>query len=175
MILMAGIKMTYILCYDDHRSFTEDIRKRFSDETRYQVESYHNVQEFMENWRRDREKNSCRVAIIGVPDAKEQFEMIDEMTLDIKKADPAAGLILLVQPEKMDDLKKAVRFNIDAYIPRNSNSILRIHNAVKKLISEQNITIFRRKRNFSFYVLLGFLLLAGVLILIVWLKLPRYF
>jgi hypothetical protein len=172
---MAGIKMTYILCYDDHRSFTEDIRKRFSDTTRYQVESYHNVQEFMDYCSRDKEKSSCKVAIIGVPDAKEQFEMIEVMTLDIKKLDPLTGLILLVPPDKMDDLKKAVRFNIDAYVPRNSNSILRIHNAVKKLISEQNISIFRRKKNFSFYVLLGFLALIVLLIFIAWLKLPQYF
>jgi DNA-binding NarL/FixJ family response regulator len=172
---MAGIKMTYLLCYDDHRSFTEDIRKRFSDSTRYKVESFHNVQDFMDNCSREKEKISCKVAIIGVPDAREQFEMVEGMTMDIKKLDPSTGLILLVPPDKMDDLKKAVRFNIDAYIPRNANSILRIHNAVKKLISEQSIHVFRRRRNFSFYVLLGFFLLVGLLILIAWIRLPQYF
>ncbi|MCX6334608.1 MAG: hypothetical protein NT092_09940 [Bacteroidia bacterium] len=172
---MAGIKMTYLLCYDDHRSFTEDIRKRFSDSTRYLVESFHNVQDFMDNCRMEKEKSSCKVAIIGVPDAKEQFEMIEQMTMDIKKVDPAAGLILLVPPEKMEDLKKAVRFNIDAYIPRNANSVLRIHNAVKKMISEQSITIYRKRRNFSFYVFLGFLLLVVLLIVVAWFKLPQYF
>jgi DNA-binding NarL/FixJ family response regulator len=172
---MAGIKMTYLLCYDDHRSFTEDIRKRFSDTARYKVESFHNVQDFMDNCSREKEENSCKVAIIGVPDAREQFEMIEGMTIDIRKLDPSTGLILLVPPDKMDDLKKAVRFNIDAYIPRNANSILRIHNAVKKLISEQSIHIFRKSRNFSFYVLLGFLALVGLLILVAWLRLPQYF
>jgi DNA-binding NarL/FixJ family response regulator len=172
---MAGIKMTYLLCYDDHRNFTEDIRKRFSDTTRYTVESFHNVQEFMDNCRKEKEKRSCKVAIIGVPDAKEQFEMIEEMTMEIKKIDPETGLILLAPGDKMEDLKKAVRFNIDAYIPRNSNAVLRIHNAVKKLISEQSIVIFRKRRNFSFYVFLGFLGLIVLLILIAWLKLPQYF
>lgn len=172
---MAGIKMTYLLCYDDHRSFTDDIRKRFTDSTRYQVESFHNAQDFMENIRKEKIKNSCRVAIIGVPDAREQFEMVEDLTMKIKKADQAAGLILLIPPDKMDDLKKAVRFNIDAYIPRNDNSILRIHNAVKKLISEQSIVLFRRRRNISVYVLLGFLVLAGLLTLVAWLKLPQFF
>ena len=172
---MAGIKMTYLLCYDDHRNFTEDIRKRFSDVTRYQVESFHNVQDFMDNVSVDKEKNSCKVAIIGVPDAREQFEMIEEMTMKIKKVDPSTGLILLIPQDKMDDLKKAVRFNIDAYIPRNANSVLRIHNAVKKLISEQSIDIFRKRKNLSFYVLLGFIVLVGLLILVAWLKIPQYF
>lgn len=172
---MAGIKMTYLLCYDDHRSFTEDIRKRFSDADRYQVDSFHNVQDFMDNCCREKEKNSCKVAIIGVPDAREQFEMVEAMTKDIKKLDPSTGLIMLVPPDKMDDLKKAVRFNIDAYIPRNANSILRIHNAVKKLISEQSIHIFRKRRNLSFYVLLGFFVLVGLLILVARFRLPQYF
>jgi DNA-binding NarL/FixJ family response regulator len=172
---MAGIKMTYLICYDDHRNFTEDIRKRFTDTSRYQVESYHNMQEFLDACSIDKGKSACKVAIIGVPEAKEQFEIIDEMTISIKKADPTAGLILLIPPDKVDELKKAVRFNIDAYIPRNANSILRIHNAVKKLISEQSIAIFRKRRNFSFYVLIGFLVLAGLLILIAWLRLPKYF
>jgi len=167
--------MTYLLCYDDRRSFTEDIRKRFSDAARYQVDSFHNVQDFMDNCCREKEKNSCKVAIIGVPDAREQFEMVESMTKDIKKLDPSTGLIMLVPPDKMDDLKKAVRFNIDAYIPRNANSILRIHNAVKKLISEQSIHIFRKRRNFSFYVLLGFFVLVGLLILVARFRLPQYF
>jgi len=167
--------MTHLLCYDDRRSFTEDIRKRFSDAARYQVDSFHNVQDFMDNCCREKEKNSCKVAIIGVPDAREQFEMVESMTKDIKKLDPSTGLIMLVPPDKMDDLKKAVRFNIDAYIPRNANSILRIHNAVKKLISEQSIHIFRKRRNFSFYVLLGFFVLVGLLILVARFRLPQYF
>ncbi len=172
---MAGIKMTYLLCYDDHRNFTEDIRKRFSDGSRYQVESFHNVQDFMDNVRKEKEKSSCKVAIIGVPDAREQFEMVEEMTMDIKKVDPETGLILLIPPDKMEDLKKSVRFNIDAYIPRNANAVLRIHNAVKKLISEQSIVIFRKRRNISIYVLMGFLVLVGLLILVAWFRLPQYF
>jgi hypothetical protein len=68
-----------------------------------------------------------------------------------------------------------VRFNIDAYIPKNSNAILRIHNTVKKLISVHNILIFRKRRNLSLYVLLVFLLLAGILIIITRFRFPEYF
>jgi len=68
-----------------------------------------------------------------------------------------------------------MKFNIDAYIPKNANSILRIHNTVKKLISEHNIGIFRKRRNFSFYILLAFLLLSALLIIVAYFKLPEYF
>ena len=34
---MAGALKTYIFCFDDHRNFSEDIKKRFSDTARYIV------------------------------------------------------------------------------------------------------------------------------------------
>jgi hypothetical protein len=141
---MPGTKLTYLICFDDHRTFTGD-------------------------------KSSCKVGIIGVPDNREQFETIGTLAQEIKKIDPGSGILLLVSVDRMDDLKKAVRYNIDAYIPRNTNTILRIHNTVKKLISEHSISVFRKKRNFSLYVLLAFLILCGLLILIAYLKLPQYF
>jgi hypothetical protein len=75
----------------------------------------------------------------------------------------------------MEDFKKVVMFNIDAYIPRNANTVLRVHNAVKKLISEHSIAIYRKRRNFSLYVLLAFLVLSAIGILVAFIKLPKYF
>jgi DNA-binding NarL/FixJ family response regulator len=167
--------MTYLICYDDHRNFTEDIKKRFSDISRYQVVSFHNKQDLLSFCTKEAENNSCKVAVIGVPDAREQFGSVDELTQEIKNADPRTGLIMLVPPDKMDDLKKSVKFNIDAYIPRNANSVLRIHNTVKKLFSEYNISIFRRKRNLSIYILLIFVILAVILLIAARLKFPEYF
>ncbi|MCU0456615.1 MAG: hypothetical protein MUE74_09965 [Bacteroidales bacterium] len=172
---MAGIKMTYLLCLDDHRNFTEEVRKRFSDGSRYRIEAFHASQDLISGFRREKEKNVCKVAIICVPDSTEQLGMIDDLTIEIRKADPSAGMVLLIPPEKMDEARKAIRFNIDAYVPRNSNAVLRIHNAVKKLISEQNIMIFRKRRNLSLYVLLGFTILVVLLVLITRLKLPQYY
>lgn len=167
--------MTYLICYDDHRNFTEDVKKRFSDTSRYQVISFHAKQDLLSYCLKESENSSCKVAVIGVPDAREQFESIDDLTLEIKKTDPTTGLILLIPPDKLDDLKKSIKFNIDAYIPRNANSILRIHNTVKKLFSEHNIAIFRKKRNFSLYVLLIFLVLSAILIIVAFFRFPEYF
>src|SRR5512135_1991291 len=113
---MAREIMTFIVCLDDHKSYTEDIRKRFSDTSRYTVESYHSQKEFLEACKKLIEPASCKVAIIGVPEAKDQYEAVEEMTMEIKHSDPRTGLILIVPPERMEDLKKVVRFNIDAYV-----------------------------------------------------------
>ena len=167
--------MTYLICYDDHRTFTEDVRKRFSDTSRYIVVSFHTKQEFLEHLEKEADNGSCKVTIIGVPDAVEQFEIIDNLTQEVMKTDPRTGIILLIPADKMDELKKTIRFNIDAYIPRNTNSILRIHNTVKKLFSEHNITVYRKKRNVSLLVLLTFLLLVIVLIIVAYFRFPEYF
>jgi DNA-binding NarL/FixJ family response regulator len=172
---MAKKIQTHLFCYDDYRGFAEDVRKRFTDTSRYTVESFQTREEFIKKIEEERKNSFCKVAILGVHDTKVQIEMIDHLTIDIKSIDPRTGLILLGPPDKIDEIRKTVKFNIDAYIPKNANSILRIHNAVKKLISEHNIGIFRKRRNISFYLLIGFLVLAVLLILIAYLKLPQYF
>src|ERR1035437_9630824 len=101
--------------------------------------------------------------------------MIDQLTMEIKRIDSKTGLILLGPPDKMDEIKKSVKFNIDAYIPKNTNSILRIHNAVKRLISQHSIGIFKRRRNLSLYILLTFLLVSALFLLFAFFRLPQYF
>jgi DNA-binding NarL/FixJ family response regulator len=172
--MVKNIK-TYLFCYDDHRGFTEDVRKRFTDTARYTVISCQTREEFVNHLEEEKDHNFCKVAILGAHETKDQFEMIDQLTMEIKKIDPRTGLILLGPPDKIEEIKKTVKFNIDAYIPKNANSILRIHNTVKKLISEHSIGIFRKRRNFSFYILLAFLLVSALLILIAYFRLPSYF
>lgn len=166
---------THLYCYDDHRGFSEDVRKRFADQSKYTVVSYQTREEFIGRLEAEKENNFCKVTILGLHDTKEQFEMVERLTLEIKKIDRRTGLILLGPEDKMELIKKILKFNIDAYIPKNTNSILRIHNTVKKLMSEHSIRIFRKKSNFSIYVLLGFLLLSVILIIVAYFRLPQYF
>jgi len=143
--------------------------------SRYIVLSFQTREELLNKLEKDKEQKFCKVAILGLHDTKEQFEMIDQLTMEIKRIDQATGLILLGPPDKMELIKKCVKFNIDAYIPKNSNSILRIHNAVKKLISEHGIAIFRKKSHISLYILVGFILLTIILIIVAFFRLPHYF
>ena len=172
---MAKNIKTHLICYDDHRGFTEDVRKRFTDTTRYTIVSFQTREEFISHLEKEKEHDFCKVAILGAHDTKDQFEMIDQLTMEIKRIDPRTGLILLGPGDKIEEIKKTVKFNIDAYIPKNANSVLRIHNTVKKLMSEHNIGIFRKRRNISLYVLLTFLLISALLILIAFFKFPGYF
>jgi hypothetical protein len=166
---------THLYCFDDHRGFTEDVRKKFTDLTRYSVVSFPTREELIKHLESEKENDFCKIAILGLHDTNEQFEMINQLTLDIERIDPTTGLILLGPPDKMETIKKIVKFNIDAYIPKNGNSILRIHNTVKKLISEHSLGIFRRRANISAYILLAFILLSLGLIAVAYFKMPGYF
>jgi hypothetical protein len=172
---MAKNTITHIFCFDDHRGFSDDVRKRFPDLTRYTVASFQTRQEFIDHLEKLKGNNVCKIAILGMHESKEQFEIIDKLTIEIKRIDSSTGLILLVPPDKMEEIKKMVKFNIDAYVPKNANSILRIHNIVKKLISEHGIGIYRRRRNLSLYILLAFLLLSTLIFLISYFCFPQYF
>jgi hypothetical protein len=166
---------TYIFCYDDHRGFADDVKKKFTDLSRYRVESFQTREEFIARIEQEKENKGCRIAILGLHDTSEQFEFIDHITQDIKKINPGIGLILLGPHDRMEDIRKSVKFNIDAYIPKNANSILRIHNTVKKLISENGISIFRKRSLLSAYMLFGFLLLAIISLLVAYFRFPQYF
>jgi DNA-binding NarL/FixJ family response regulator len=172
---MPGKSKTFLICYDDFRWFSEDVRGRFDDNSRYNVISFVAVEEFMAYLERNKDHGYCKVAILGAHDTPEQFEMIGRLTTEIKKIDSCTGIILVCTHDKMDEIKRIITSNVDAYIPKNANAILRLHNAVKKLISEHGINNFRKRRNFSFYILTGFLILLILLIIIARFELPQYF
>lgn len=166
---------TRIVCYDDHRGFAEEIKKRFTDPERYQVLSFQTREEVVKFFGTEREHKFCKIAILGLHESAEQYSMIDHVITEIKKTDDRTGIILLGPPDKMEEIKKILKINIDAYIPKNANMVLRVHNAVKKLISEHNIEVFRKRRNSSFYALISFLLLSVILIILSYFRLPQFF
>jgi DNA-binding NarL/FixJ family response regulator len=172
---MAKAAKTYLYCFDDHRSFSEDVKKRFSDTTRYTVVTFQTIENMINHLKEEKDHKFCKVAILGTHDSKENFEMIDHLTMQIKSIDNRTSIILLTSTEKMDEIRKYIRFNIDSYVPRNANTILRIHNTVKKLMSEYSLVDFRKRRNFSLYVLISFIFICILFVIIAYFRLPKFF
>ncbi len=166
---------TTLACYDDFRWFSEDVRSRFDDTSKYIVSSFVSVEDFMAYLEKGKDHRNCKIAILGTHDTTEQFEMIGRLTSEIKSLDPKIGIILICTPEKMDEIKKIIPVNVDAYIPKNANAIIRLHNAVKKMISEYGIINYRKRRNLSLYVLAGTVLLFIILFILSRLKYPHLF
>lgn len=165
---------TTLACYDDFRWFSEDVRGRFDDTSKYNISSFVSVDDFMAYLEKGRDHRNCKIAILGTHDTTEQFEMIGRLTAEIKKLDPKIGIILICTPDKIDEIKKIIPANVDAYIPKNANAIIRLHTAVKKMISEYGIINYRKRRNLSLYILAGTVLLFIILFIIARLKFPNH-
>ncbi len=167
--------MTYLICLDDHRSFTGELKKRFPDSSRYNVKSFITSDEFIDHLRKQKENSSCKITIIGVSEANDDYKRTREIVKEVKTIDQNTGIILLAPEDKLEALKKNVRGIIDAYIPKNSSAILRIHNITKRLISEYKINKYKKRRNISLYVLFVFLFLASIIVLLAYFRFPYYF
>jgi hypothetical protein len=172
---MSSSQITHIICYDDHRNYTEDIKKRFSDETRYLVTSFHNKDQFIEHCEKLANIKLCIVAIIGFTETVEKIDMLNDFIGKVKETLPNGGTILLVQSINLQEIKEALNQKIDALIPINNNMVLRIHNAVKRFISEFNIVIFKRRRNRSFIAVALFIVLMLTAFLFFFFRYPIYF
>jgi hypothetical protein len=172
---LAASVPTYLFCFDETRTIGEDVKKRFADATRYNVTVFSSRNDFIDNILKLRESRLCKVAIINIPDSPEKAALAYDMVAEIKEVNPADGLIIVLKPDSSENIPRTLRMIPDATVPRNSNTILRIHNAVKKIISEHNIIIYRRKRNISLYILLGFIVFALFSFLFARLQYPLWF
>jgi len=169
--IMNKLKTT-LACYDDFRWFSEDVRSRFDDTSKYNISSFVSVEDFMASLEKGKDHKNCKIAILGAHDTTEQFTMISRLTAEIKKLDPKIRIILICTPDKMEEIRKIIPENVDVYIPKNANAIIRLHTAVKKLISEYEIINYRKRRNLSLFVLAGSFLLFIILFIIARMKFP---
>jgi hypothetical protein len=172
---MTKINQAHLFCLDEHRTFSEDVRKRFSDASKYRVISTSSQHEFLKTLENERDHSFCKVAVITVYEAKEQGLVIETLAKAVKDTDPEAWLILVYPVEKGEEIKRYLKYNIDGFIPRNDNAIIRLHNTVKRLIGWHHLEISRKRRNLSMLFLLAFAVLSIILLILAYFRYPLYF
>jgi DNA-binding NarL/FixJ family response regulator len=165
---------THLYLFDDQRSFTEDIRKKFDDPSRYIIHSLQTRNDLLREIKNNKDIKSFKVAIISLHD-QEYLEMTGELISGILKSQPTAGIIILCSPGKTDEIAKSMKYNVDAFIPHNANFIMRVHNSIKKLISEHNIRIHRKRRNRSVLALIIFLIISVAFLILAHFRFPGIF
>ena len=171
---MTLSKITHIVCYDDHRSFTGDIRNRFR-ESRYIVNSFHNKKEFIEFCVTTADNKCSTVAILGFTEPEEKINLLNDFITSVKNVLPDAAVIILVPPGKLEAVKKGIAHIVDGLIPINNNTILRIHNTIKRVFSEYRINIFRKRRNNAVIITILVLLALIATFFVLYARYPSYF
>ena len=166
---------TYIFCLDDHKSFSEDVKNRFSDPTKYFVEVTHNREDFMKSIRKEDEPGIYRIAIIGLYDSKDNMEYTESIISGIRESAPETAVLLITPQDKTEEIRDNSKLTADYFIPKNTNAILRIHNSVKKLISEHNLSLYSKRKKLSTLILVFFLIASAFFLLVARFVLPGYF
>jgi hypothetical protein len=128
--------------------------------------TFSSKQELMGSFSREAGHAFCRVAVLSLYDDAGQGIIAEEAFRELSELDRDAGLVIIYPESRGEEVRKMKGINPDAFIPRNNNSILRLHNFVKKVMSERNLEISRKRRNLSIFVLLGFLALSAAIFLI---------
>jgi hypothetical protein len=172
---MTRINQAYLFCLDEHRTFSEDVKKRFSDTSKYRVIPASSQHEFLKTIENEKDHHFCKIAVITIYEAKEQRLVIENLAKAVKETDPSASLILVHPVDRGEEINKTVKFNIDGFIPRNDNAIIRLHNIVKRLIGFHNLEISRKRRKRSLVFLVIFAVLSAILLLLAYFKYPIYF
>lgn len=140
-------KMTHILVYDYHRHFSEKIIKRFPDKSRYTLSFFINKQAFINHCQAISGTNSCVVSIIFYNEPIETIGLLNDFLSAIKETCANTSIIIVSLLSNLEEIKMRLTTNIDDIIPVNNNTILRIHNTVKRVFIEYNILYYRKRRD----------------------------
>lgn len=172
--MTPGKHKTHIICYDDFRWFSEDIKNNFGL-AEYTVATFMNVDEFMQELEKDKDPDFCRIVVLGAHDTTENFVMIGRLASEIKALNNSTGVVIIGTADKIEEIKKVIPAEGCFCMPKNSNMALRLLNIVKKHEGEYESVIYKRKRNNAVYSLIGLGSLVILLSVLAWIMLPRLF
>lgn len=172
---MKSILKTNIICFDEHRHFTAQIKNSFSDTDRYHIASFNNRQAFTDYCKKVKDDGTFNIAIIGLFEFGTDTEFFENLMAKIGEAAGEIHIIVIASPCKIEYYKDRAATEADVFIPYNSNAILRVRNAVQRMIAGYHVVRLEKCRNNSLSVMAVFLFVGGLLLLLVRLKWPVLF
>lgn len=149
------VKKIKLFCLDDHRSFSDEIRKKFADDHRFQIYSTNNKEEYIKTLSLQQSKLSVIVPIAAIHNNREQIESLNQVFRDPRLEKFFQSVILLVPPEKYEELCLETTIPAYSFIPRNTNFMLRLNNTIKKMVSEHNLITQKYARNVFLWILIS--------------------
>ena len=109
------IVKTHIVCLDDHKTFSEEVRNRFSDAEKYIVKITHNREDLMRALNNGKETDIFRIVIMGLSDSRENIEYTDSIISDIKEYNPETAILLITPQDKTEDIRNSMKSKADTF------------------------------------------------------------
>lgn len=172
---MPHPEFTYLFCLDEKKNYSVEVNRRFDDGTRYEVLVSQSRHEFLNIVKQHRSGSSTKVALLPFADTHDQNDPVKTIAADIRAVSPDIIIILLVSGESPDELVLKSGINPYAWVPATNNSVLRIHNVVKKLISEKTLTLKTTRIRRVGRILVGLIIAALLFLVYSVFRFPQYF
>lgn len=172
---MVDSEFTYLFCLDDKRSYSVEVKRRFNDTSRYMVFVSQSRNELLKLVKEYILRKGYKIAILPYYNIPDLSEPIQVLASEIQRISQGLSIVLLVHGESPEETVQKSGISAYSWVPASDNSILRIHNSVKKLISEKSLEVRTRRRNFSFRLMIVIVLISIIGIVAAYLRLPQYF
>ena len=150
-------------------------KRRFNDSTRYEVLASQSRHEFLNMVKQYRSGSSTKVALLPFADTHDQNDPVKTIATEIQAVSEDIIIILLVSGDSPDELVAKSGINPYAWVTATNNSVLRIHNVVKKLISEKNLTMKTKRIRRTGRILVGVIIAALLFLVYSIFRFPQYF
>ncbi|HBS88447.1 MAG: hypothetical protein A2W91_14965 [Bacteroidetes bacterium GWF2_38_335] len=178
---MAEINTQNVQIYlvDDDELQLKIIRNKFLTSTDYQLRTFTSGEEFLETIiRKPLNKWLHHIVILDFQlhstsnhDAKNGLEILQIL----KGINPAIQVIMLSGVSDEDIQQKATRFGAVEFIRKNENSFTRINNAIKWIISSNDLKRKQRASKMALGLFLSVLGSAAILVVTLYLLYPDWF
>lgn len=172
---MPSKEFTYLFCLDEKKSYFSEVNRRFNDADRYEVLTSHGRHEFLNMIRQYRQNRGFKVAILPFANTSDQYQPVKTIAAGIKTLIPDVVIILLVSGDAPEELVAKSGIEPYSWVPATNNSVLRIHNSVKKYISEENLSHKIKRKRKAFRVFVASVVLALLFLLFSMLRYPSFF
>ncbi len=172
---MVDSEFTYLFCLDDKRSYSVEVKRRFNDASRYMVFVSQSRNELLNLVKEYIPRKGYKIAILPYYNLPDMSEPVQALAKEIQRISQGLSIVLLVHGDSPEETVQKSGIEAYSWVPASNNSILRIHNSVKKLISEKSLEVRTRRRKFAFRLFLAVLLVSLFGVVAAYLRFPQYF
>jgi hypothetical protein len=172
---MVDSEFTYLFCLDDKRSYSVEVKRRFNDASRYMVFVSQSRNELLNLVKEYIPRIGYKIAILPYYNLPEFSEPVQALAKEIQRISQGLSIVLLVHGDSPEESVQKSGIEAYSWVPASNNSILRIHNSVKKLISEKSLEVRTRRRKFALWLFIAVLMISLIGIVAAYLRFPQYF
>ncbi|MBP5473270.1 MAG: hypothetical protein J6X92_00745 [Bacteroidales bacterium] len=163
--VMNKSRQVHILCYDDRKSFADEIKKMFAGNKKYDVISFHNKKTFVDYCSKSCSDDHINIGVIGFVESPDKIQLLNIFLAEIQNVLPNIRLLIFTQQKSIKEVSLGIVEKVDGVIPINNNMLLRTNNNIKRIISEHYLHLAKIKRNRLFFIALSFLIFCIISII----------